>query len=100
METFKEHSAGAKLIWATTTPVRDRDDLQQISERTERVKARNQIAAEIMKEAGVSTDDLYGLVEQHPDWHSGDGVHFNGKGKVAQGAAVAESVLKCLPKGQ
>ena len=100
METFKEHSAGAKLIWATTTPVRDRDDLQQISERTERVKARNQIAAEIMKETGIPSDDLYGLVEQHPDWHSGDGVHFNGKGKVAQGAAVAESVLKCLPKGQ
>ena len=96
MECFKEHAGEAKLIWATTTPVRDRDDLQQISQRTERVKARNQMAAEIMKEAGVSTNDLYGLVEGHPDWHSGDGVHFNGKGKEAQGVAVAESVLKCL----
>ena len=97
MATFRDHAGEAKLIWATTTPIRNRDDLQQISERTERVKARNQIAAEIMKEAGIATDDLYGLVEQHPDWQSGDGVHFNGKGKVAQGAAVAESVLKCLP---
>jgi hypothetical protein len=96
MKTFREHGAGAKLIWATTTPIRNRDDLQQMGERTERVKARNQIAAEIMKEAGIATDDLHGLVEQHPDWQSGDGVHFNGKGKVAQGAAVAESVLKCL----
>jgi len=96
MATFKEHAAGAQLVWATTTPVRERENLQQISERTERVKARNQIAAEIMKERGVPTDDLYGLVEQHAAWHSGDGVHFNAKGKEAQGAAVAESVLKCL----
>ena len=96
MDAFKEHAAGAKLVWATTTPVRDRDNLQQIGERTERVRARNQIATEIMKECGVPTNDLYGLVEQHPDWHSGDGVHFNGKGKEAQSVAVAESVLKCL----
>jgi len=100
MEAFERHGEAAKLIWATTTPVRDRDDLSQISDRTERVRARNQIAAEIMKERDIPTNDLYGLVEQHPDWHSGDGVHFNGKGKEAQGAAVAESVLKCLPEGQ
>jgi hypothetical protein len=92
METFKKHGADAKLIWATTTPVRDRDNLQKVSERTERVKARNRIAAEIMKERGIPTNDLFGLVEQYPDWHSGDGVHFNGKGKLAQGVAVAESV--------
>ena len=96
METFNKHGADAKLIWATTTPTRNRDNLQQISERTERVKARNEVAAEIMKKRSIPTNDLYGLVEQHPDWHSGDGVHFNGKGKEAQGAAVAESVLKCL----
>ena len=91
MNTFQKHAGDAKIIWATTTPVRERDNLQQISERTERVIARNQIAAEIMKEHDIPTNDLYGLVEQHPDWHSGDGVHFNGKGKEAQGAAVAES---------
>jgi hypothetical protein len=91
MNTFQKHAGDAKIIWATTTPVRERDNLQQISERTERVIARNQIAAEIMKEHDIPTNDLYGLVEQHPDWHSGDGVHFNGKGREAQGAAVAES---------
>jgi tRNA(Arg) A34 adenosine deaminase TadA len=96
METFKQHAAGAKLIWAATTPVWDRDNLQQISDRTERVTKRNKIAAEIMKERGIPTNDLFGLVEEHPEWFSGDGVHFNSKGKAAQGAAVAESVLKCL----
>lgn len=96
METFNKHAVDAKVIWATTTPIRNREDLQQISERTKRVIARNQIAAEIMKERDIPSNDLYGLVEQHQEFFSGDGVHFNGTGKVAQGAAVAESVLKCL----
>jgi len=96
METFNEHGGNAKLIWATTTPIRKRGNLEQVSERTERVKARNRIAADIMKERGIPTNDLYGLVEEHPEFFSGDGVHYNGKGKEVQGAAVAESVLKCL----
>ena len=96
METFEQHAAGAKLTWAATTPVRDRDNLQQISDRTERVTKRNKIAAEIMKDRTIPTNDLFGLVEEHPDWFSGDGVHFNNKGKTAQGAAVAVKVLTCL----
>ena len=94
MDTFKEHASGTKLIWATTTPIRDRDDLQRISERTERVKARNQIAAEIMQERGVPTNDLCGLVEPHPEYFAGDRVHYNGKGREAQAKQVAESILK------
>jgi len=97
MDTFQKHAADAKSIWATTTPMRDRDDPSRISERTVRVKVRNRIAAKLMQERGIPTDDLYGLVESHPDWHSGDGVHFNGKGKEAQAKQVAQSVLKCLP---
>jgi hypothetical protein len=100
MDTFKDHAAGAKLVWATTTPIRNSGNLEQISERTERVKARNQGAAEIMKERGVPTDDLYGLVEAHPEFFSGDGVHYNGKGREVQGKQVAESVLECLSKSQ
>jgi lysophospholipase L1-like esterase len=50
-----------------------------------------------MKERGIPTNDLFGLVVEHPDWHSGDGVHFNGKGKEAQAKQVAESVAKLLP---
>ena len=100
MDTFKEHAGEAKLIWVTTTPVRNRDNLEQISERTQRVKGRNQIAAEIVQERGIPTNDLYGLVEEHPEFFSGDGVHYNSKGREAQGKQVAETVLRCLPKGQ
>ena len=100
MDTFKEHAAGAKLIWATTTPVRDRENLERTGERTERVRVRNQIAAEIMDARGIPTNDLFGLVEQHTEFFSGDGVHYNGKGKEAQAAAVAENVLKCLQESR
>ena len=93
---LKEHAADAKFIWATTTPVREKSDLQMFGERTERVKARNLIAADIMKQHGIPTNDLFDLVEEHPDWHSTDGVHLNDKGKEAQAKQVAESVVTCL----
>jgi hypothetical protein len=96
VDAIRKHAGDAKLIWATTTPVRQGSDLQKFGERTERVKVRNQLAAGIMKERGIPTNDLFGLVEQHPDWHSGDGVHFNAKGKEAQAKQVAESVAKWL----
>lgn len=89
----KEHAGGAKLIWASSTPMREKADLQQFTEQTKRVKARNAIAAEIMEEAGIPTDDLFSLVEEHPEWHSTDGVHFNGQGTAAQAKQVAESIL-------
>jgi len=91
-----DHASDAKLIWATSTPVREKDDLQQLSERTERVKVRNAIAGEIMKEAGIQTNDLFGLAEQNPEWHSTDGVHFNAKGNEALAKQVAESVAENL----
>jgi len=93
---LKQNAPDAKFIWATTTPVREKSDLQKFGERTERVKERNLIAAEIMKQHGFATNDLFGLVEDHPDWHSTDGVHFNAKGKEAQARQVAESVTSCL----
>jgi hypothetical protein len=37
----KEHAADAKFIWATTTPVREKTNLETFAERTDRVKVRN-----------------------------------------------------------
>jgi len=97
VDVIRKQTGDAKLIWATTTPVRQVNDLKKFGERTERVRVRNRLAAEIMKERGIPTNDLFGLVVVHPDWHSSDGTHFNAKGKAAQAKQVAESVLKLLP---
>jgi len=96
MDAFKKHAAGAELIWATTTPIRKRDNLQQIDKRTKMAIARNQVAADIMNQRGVPTDDLYGLVEAHPEFSADDGIHYNGKGRAAQGEQVAKSVSRRL----
>lgn len=98
VDAIRKSSGDAKLIWATTTTVRVGSDLQKLHERTDRVKVRNELAAEIMKARSIPTNDLFRLVENHPDWHSGDGTHFNAKGKEAQGTQVAESVAKVLPE--
>ncbi|MHB8974871.1 MAG: SGNH/GDSL hydrolase family protein [Pirellulaceae bacterium] len=97
LEVLEKHSGNAKLIWATTTPVRVQGNLGQIAETTERVKARNRIAAELLRDRGIVTNDLYGLVEQHQEYFSGDGVHFNENGREVQVKQVAEAVLSCLP---
>ena len=68
LDTLATHAGNAKLIWATTTPVREQGNLGQIAETTERVKARNRIAAEILRDRGIVTNDLYGLVEQHQEY--------------------------------
>ncbi|TWT60921.1 SGNH/GDSL hydrolase family protein [Rubinisphaera italica] len=93
---LKENSGGAQLIWATTTPVREKTDLQSFAEQTERVKERNKLAAEIMKRNGVSTNNLFELVEDHADWQSTDGVHFNAKGNEALAKQVTQSVSQQL----
>ena len=93
----KEHSGDAKFIWASTTPMRESSDLQKFSERTDRVKVRNKLAAEIMKQHEVPTNDLFEFVKDHADWQSTDGVHFNANGNEGLAKQVAESVMKHLP---
>ncbi|MHB8865411.1 MAG: SGNH/GDSL hydrolase family protein [Pirellulaceae bacterium] len=97
LEVLEKHSSNAKLIWATTTPMREPSDLGQIAALTARVKARNQIAAELLRDRRIVTNDLYDLVEQHQGYFSGDGVHFNEQGRELLAKQVAEVVLSCLP---
>jgi len=52
----KEHAGDAKLIWASTTPVREKSNLETFGERTDRVKVRKQLASEIMAEQHIPTN--------------------------------------------
>ena len=97
LEALAKHSGNAKLIWATSTPMRIPNNLGQLAETTARVKARNRIAAELLRDRSIVTNDLYGLVEPHQEYVSGDGVHFNEQGRELQAKQVAEVVAACLP---
>jgi len=94
--TIREHAPKAKLIWAATTPMRKAGDLTVVAEGTNRVKARNQIAEEFVAREGIAVDDLYGLVQDHLEYWSADGVHFNGKGIDVQAEQVSRRIAENL----
>ena len=80
----------------STTPVRLNGKVDQLDPKTDRVKARNKSAAEVMAKEKVPTNDLFALVVEKPDWFSNDGVHLNAKGSTAVGEQVAAEVQKAL----
>jgi len=92
--TIRKQAPSAKLIWATTTPVRISSKLAELEDRTKRVQARNKIAEGIVTQEGISVDDLYGLVKDHPEYWSHDGVHFNGKGIAVQAEQVTKRIME------
>jgi lysophospholipase L1-like esterase len=96
LATIRKHAPEAKLIWATITPMRQAGKLDVIAENTKRVQARNQIAEAIVAREGIAVDDLYGLVKDHPEYWSPDGVHFNAQGVEAQVEQVTKKITGCL----
>jgi len=92
--TIRKRAPGARLIWASTTPVRI-DRMPGPSK--ERIAARNAIAREYMSKVGIPIDDLYGLMEPHTGLHSDD-IHFNNEGSAMMGDKVADATAGLLPK--
>ena len=92
---------GATLIWASTTP-RPADGKEGPAFVTAVIE-RNEIAARVMKENGIATDDLYAAVLPHQaEMQNPQDVHFNAKGYEFLGLQVAtaiESVLKSKHRG-
>lgn len=95
--TIRQHAPQAKLIWATITPMRQAGKLDVIAEGTKRVQARNKLAEEIVAREKIAVDDLYGLVKDHPEYWSSDGVHFNAQGIAAQVEQVTKKITEALP---
>jgi hypothetical protein len=98
IRTIRAQAPNAKLIWATTTPLRDDkgipgDTKAEYSD--ERIAARNALAAEIVATQKIPTVDLNAAVRGHPELHS-DNVHFNPQGSQILGAQAAEVISKLL----
>lgn len=85
----------ARLIWATTTPVR-KDDVSGGASNA-RIDARNKSAAELMSREHIATDDQHQLMLQHNDLHSGD-VHYTAAGSTLQAEQVAAQIRPLLAK--
>lgn len=91
-------ATGAKLIWATTTPVPDGGILSPVR-RFGDIGAYNAVAKKVMAENGVATDDLGGAIQpevarlQNP--HD---VHFSKEGSQFLAERVAASITAELAK--
>ncbi|MCL5743951.1 MAG: SGNH/GDSL hydrolase family protein [Acidobacteria bacterium] len=96
--TLRRHAPGAKLMWASTTDVRLRGNLEQVDPRTARLIRRNESAAAIAKREKIPVDDLFTVIKDHPEYHAPDGVHFNGNGSEVLARQVAREVAKLLPR--
>lgn len=94
--TIKKHAPSAKLVWATITPMRKANQLDEVSPQTERVKRRNQIALNEITKAGIPVNDLFSLVDGHAEYYRPDGVHFNGQGVAIEATQVTAHLLEQL----
>jgi len=88
-------ATGAVLIFATTTPVPKGASGRIPGD----AAAYNKIAIKVMKENGVSVDDLYALATPQLDKiQRPANVHFTPEGSKVLAAQVANSILKALKK--
>ncbi len=98
-KTLQSNARGAKLIWTSSTPVRMGKEMAEFAPWTQRVTARNRIAAAYVRKAGIPIDDLYAAVLHHPEYYLGlHGTHPNPEGRAAEARDVAASILKALGK--
>jgi hypothetical protein len=82
----------AKLIWASSTPITENGKPDALADSNEVVSARNALAAEVMQELGIPTNDLYSVVIGKAELRSPDGYHYSGDGYAALGKAVTEAL--------
>lgn len=86
---------GAKLIFATTTPVPP--DTKDGPELVTQIAEKNEIALRVMKKHGIAIDDLHAfLAPQLQGIANPQDVHFNAKGYELMGGQVAQSIEVAL----
>lgn len=81
---------GAKLIWASTTPIPDDPEKKQTAES---IVERNAIAARVMQKHNIAVDDLFTFITPHlATAQNPHDVHFNSQGYTLLGQQVAGSI--------
>ncbi|MBD5247932.1 MAG: SGNH/GDSL hydrolase family protein [Barnesiella sp.] len=98
IKLLRKYQPKAKLIWATTTPVRTGDDMTGFTEFSDRVIVRNEIAKKhIEKDGNIMVDDLWAVVVDHPEYYAGgDGTHPVEAGWEALAAQVTKVLNEVL----
>ena len=98
IKVIRQSAPNAKLIWATSTAMRNGANLKEFLPMNDRVKARNKIVIDLAAKENIPVNDLYGLTQDHPEYWGNDGVHFKPEGVAAEAKQVAEKVQSVLGK--
>ena len=99
VQAFKQRAPKAILIWASTTPVTKKDHPGELDPEIDPIiVAHNAMAAVVMKEEGLPTDELNALMMQHLDLARGDRFHWKPEGTALLVKQVSETLLKALDK--
>jgi lysophospholipase L1-like esterase len=87
---------GAKLVWASTTPIPDDVPKKQTAAS---IVERNQVASTLMKKHGVAMDDLFTAITPHlAKMQIPKDFHFNASGYDFLGGTVAGAIESNLPQ--
>lgn len=93
--TAKLKATGAKVIWATTTPIPNGDLTPQ--RKFGQVPEYNEIAAKVMRENGVTINDLNAhITPRIAELQNPKDVHFKTAGSEFLAEKVATEILKAL----
>jgi len=90
LNLIKEKGKGAKVIWATSTPLKD-------PALTEKAKELNLIADGVMKSNGIPINDLFALMDpldRNAFWV--DTYHYNDAARKMQAKQVADAIRQAL----
>ena len=89
-------ATGAKLIWATTTPVPESTSLRPLRRETDVVKY-NEIAARVMAENKIPTDDLFNaILPRETQLQVKNNVHFTKPAYQLLAQHVTDSIKAAL----
>ena len=96
VQLLKTSAPNAKLIWASTTPLRTGSPKYDgFDAKNDRVLARNKIAADLMAQQNIPMDDLYALMEPHHNLLK-DGTHYKPEGEAILIPQVTQNIEQAL----
>ena len=100
IKLIRKYQPKAKLIWASSTPVRCGEGMTGHTEFSNRVKVRNEIAQKhINKDGNIMVNDLWSVVVDHPEYYvGGDGTHPVEAGWEALAAQVTKVLNQVLER--
>jgi hypothetical protein len=97
VQAIKAKLPGAKIIWASSTPVTVKGKPGELDEKIDPVIVdQNRMAAKVMAEENVPVDDFYSLLAPHLDLARGDQFHWKPDAYKLLAEKTTQSILKAL----